>query len=179
MEQVCKICGAHMLKLGHRSKKDLCVECDPSPDPRLVREIRMCPHCGQRIEATPSYFRRRKSDLCEFCNRRRNANGIMSEEEWLLLQSHPKYFSTFRDRLAQHKRGRYIYLSVGIDHPMCSSKDGRVAEHRLVMAEYLGRWLQKGEFVHHKNGNKRNNDIENLELWTTHHPPGVRVGDIQ
>jgi hypothetical protein len=38
--------------------------------------------------------------------------------------------------------------------------------HRIVMEEHLGRKLERSEVVHHKDGNRLNNDIENLELTT-------------
>lgn len=58
----------------------------------------------------------------------------------------------------------YIYIYTP-DHPY-STKAGYVMEHRLVMEEKIGRYLEQYEVVHHVDGNKSNNDIGNLELKT-------------
>ncbi|XKF88654.1 HNH endonuclease [Microbacterium lacus] len=50
-------------------------------------------------------------------------------------------------------------------------------QHRVVIAEQLGRPLLPSENVHHRNGDRADNRLENLELWSTTQPSGQRVED--
>lgn len=63
------------------------------------------------------------------------------------------------------------------DHPM-AQRNGHILEHRLVMALHLGRSLLPNEEVHHRNGNRLDNRIENLELWVKSQPAGQRARDL-
>ena len=70
------------------------------------------------------------------------------------------------------------YITVYAPEHLNATKINRVPKHRLVMSEYLGRPLRRNENVHHKNGVKSDNRIENLELWVTAQPKGQRPQDL-
>lgn len=98
-------------------------------------------------------------------------NGISKEQT-----KHPRGI-----RNGNWKGGKKIstagYIEIKVDNHhkfFCmANMAGYIMEHRLKMAEHLGRPLTKEEQVHHKDGNKSNNDISNLELRIGNHGTGV------
>ena len=107
-----------------------------------------CEKCGKRrwVKKTESKKKRKKyTGLCIKC------------------QIHKKR------RIAYSKVGNgrgYININVPAEDPFAEmrNKAGYIQEHRLIMAQKLGRCLESWECVHHKNGIKNDNRPENLEL---------------
>ena len=65
----------------------------------------------------------------------------------------------------------YIYVKCP-DHPGANSL-GYIREHRLVMEKGIGRILKPTEHVHHINGNKTDNRLENLMLFSSNREHGL------
>ena len=74
-------------------------------------------------------------------------------------EKHPQWAG---GRRGAGKDMTYVYI-YSPDHPFSADK-GYVMEHRLVMEKKLGRFLTHDEIVHHINGIKNDNRVENLEL---------------
>lgn len=99
----------------------------------------------------------------------------------LMCQMHYRRWTVYGDAttvkyeygLNRPERYKLIYKP---GHPNANS-GGMLSEHRFVMSEFLGRPLTANENVHHLNGNRRDNRIENLELWNKSQPSGQRVED--
>lgn len=83
------------------------------------------------------------------------------------------------------KRG-YVWILIRCDDfcfdlcpPSTRRESGGYAlEHRVVMSRFLGRLMLPHENVHHRNGDRQDNRIENLELWVKVQPSGQRAEDL-
>lgn len=136
---------------------------------------RVCAECKNEFNATSRHKRCPKCrdigySKCE-CGRRKTVRAKKCKvcSSPLKREDSPNW----KGGRTVHRKG---YISVHApDHPRASGN--YVFEHILVMEDILGRHLLPGENVHHKNGQKTDNDPSNLELWVKPQPSGIRIED--
>ncbi len=130
-----------------------------------VGEIRKAQELGFKSNGSMLYI----WALCKNCSKARWVRLVKGHPESELCKScscshkrekHPKW----KGRI-NNPEG-YILIPLGPDDFFYSMarKDGYIFEHRLIMAKHLNRCLLSWETIHHKNGVKNDNRIENLEL---------------
>jgi len=66
-------------------------------------------------------------------------------------------------KLSIHKKLGYVYF-LDKEHPLACKGVGMVYYHRHIMSIKMGKWVDSTYHVHHKDGNKTNNSVDNLEL---------------
>lgn len=81
------------------------------------------------------------------------------------------------------QKNGYVFIVVmpdtpGAKRPNSGERRWSMLQHRFVMQEHIGRPLMRNEDVHHINGDRSDNRIENLEIWAMSHPRGQRTEDL-
>lgn len=129
-------------------------------------------HATQRRRGKPiTSIKLRIKNMCSVaeCNRRYYGYGYCKPHlDQVNKGENPGYIKT------PNRKGYWLDHH-GYIHIFVDGKD--VRQHRYVMEQFLGRKLLSNENVHHINGDRSDNRIENLELWSSSQPPGQRVID--
>lgn len=155
----CIMCKTYQEFLSFSRKKTssdgfrtTCKQCDRvAYENRKLKDNVRCTDCDGLI------LKRAKSGKCRACSQYRGGSRWIDGRGYVYLQD--RKFQVHPN--AMFSRG----------------KPPRMLEHIYVMSNHLSRALLSEEAVHHKNGIRSDNRIENLELWPTFQPSGQRVAD--
>lgn len=126
--------------------------------------IFVCDYCGAEFERDTNYQSTRLNNcykhFCKKCKSKSSSVGHKNQKAKL-------------DKLIGEKKidsVGYVVIRMSADVPYPGKRSGKnyayVREHTKIMQDHVGRRLEKDEVVHHIDGDKTNNSIENLDLCT-------------
>ena len=144
---------------------------------------------GQDLSIPPRYYHK-PGEVCSVdgCDRKARTKGYCQTHYGRVKRLGEPGPAFIRERREPHVdyAGRTWYkVSASVDtqgyaQARLTQPDGKkvqIAVHRIVMQNHLGRDLLPHENVHHINGVRDDNRLENLELWSSSQPSGQRVQD--
>lgn len=124
----------------------------------------VCNRCGKIFEP------KTKNRVAKYCSFKCNSisNGYKKghqfhkggEKGWIKKGQRLSPNTEFKKKTGKWMSKGYFY-TYAPKHPFKNTSDG-VAEHRLIVEKYIGRYLTRAEEIHHLNGNKIDNRVENL-----------------
>jgi hypothetical protein len=106
----------------------------------------------------------------EGCDKERKGFGYCTGH----YQRFKKYGSPLADKSLSPAYKPYVDAN---GYVVVRKNNTHIKVHREIMEEHLGRKLFSKENVHHINGDRTDNRIENLELWSTSQPSGQKIED--
>ncbi len=163
-------------------------------DSNRYRKSKQLPLLQERPNKKNKY---KDTDICTGCNL-----NLKIKAKFLCVKCYNKQNDNtekYKSRKREHNRKKYRKLKgIPEDTPLLKRKSGTgsinkkgyvflavkrngkkttLGFHRKVMEDHLGRQLKRNESVHHINGIRDDNRIENLELFDSMHGPGQRIED--
>lgn len=158
------------------------VQGQPRPIMKLSERkgsIILCALCGKEVWKPAAWLRKVKTPYCSrSCRAKHTSAPTLTANKF--DRTGMKFPGTGLKGAANPAwKGGVTYFKthgnyIGVRYVRCPAallsmarKDGYVMEHRLFVAQAIGRPLLRTEAVHHKDHNPANNDLSNLQLFAT------------
>lgn len=136
-----------------------------------------CARCGLEVKRSPSRVKRQRQVFCSHSCRGKTVTAptlVANRMDWTGKTRPGKYGPdnpAWKGGVTYKRpKGNYIgprYVRCPVEFLPMARSDGYIMEHRLVMAQWMGRLLSRTEVVNHINHDPRDNRRENLELYPT------------
>jgi hypothetical protein len=155
---ICDTCGKEFKRkfsFAKETKRHFCGSpcyCETLPQKTKQKYLLICDYCEKEFEVHQGQIDRRKKELhfcCDICdlNYSLKNNLPVKDDSWPGVR-----------RISKEGYVRVYLRELSVEKRVI------MPEHQYVMEKNLGRKLKKGECIHHKNGIRDDNRIENLEL---------------